>query len=510
MARKISIASGLLALIVLAVCLWSAPVSLAQSSPHHSLRCKIVKRTAHYVVVRHRHPGLRVRVRRGQRTTSFDGHKFRVTKRTRRYVFLRAVVANRPHPPVTPPPCPTPTPTPTATPTDTPTPTPDPSPTETATPTPSGGLILDAADVQTLRDKIAAGTQPYAAAWTFFRDGKVKCAMAATPSVDVGPTNAFSYTKLDTDSRLARNAAVAYACTGSATYAAKAHQFVLAWAQSNHPAPYSFTGDYQGGYHQAYGAFSFAFAYDLTKGSGTYTSTDQATIKTWFRTWATVMKGYQDNFAKDYWFTHTGRGTYDWPGTKLTFDQTDFYTGRDTAAAPASAWLACAIEGEDAASIATLYDPSYKLNVPAILHCSTAPDNDGDGRSQGAVPQVLVESAGYYDNAARGGCVDYMSYNARLASMLYQMTVNLGRGTAKMGSELHASWSYLSQYSGPGDVSSPAPNDLIHWDLQLSRIQSAAHIYGDQQFQDDVNGGQFPRTQFYESQFLGPTTLTQF
>jgi len=103
-----------------------------------------------------------------------------------------------------------------------------------------------------------------------------------------------------------------------------------------------------------------------------------------------------------------------------------------------------------------------------------------------------------------------MSYNARLASMLYQMTVNLGRGTAKMGSELHASWSYLSQYSGPGDVSSPAPNDLIHWDLQLSRIQSAAHIYGDQQFQDDVNGGQFPRTQFYESQFLGPTTLTQF
>jgi hypothetical protein len=545
-ARKFSIASGLLALMILAVCLWTAPASMAQSSQNHLLRCKIVKRTSHYVVVRHRDPVLHARIPKSQHVTWIHGQKFRVTNRTRRYVVLRAVRPNRPHKPaqppivttdptptptptVTPTPTPTPTvtptptttvtPTPTATPTVTPTPTPTPTvtptttptptPTPTVTPAPSGGLILTAADVSLLRQRIAAGTQPYASAWTFFRDGKVKSAMSATPSVDVGPTNTFSYTKLDTDSRLARNVAVAYACTGTSTYAAKASQFVVAWAQANHPAPYSFTGDYQGGYHQAYGAFSFALAYDLTRDSGAYSAADQATVQTWFRTWGTVMKGYQDNFSKDFWFSHTGRGTYHWPNSTLTFDQTDFYTGRDTAAAPASAWLACAIVSGDTGSLSTLYSPTYKLSVPAILHAATAPDNDGDGTGTGAVPQVQVQAAGYYDNSSRGGCLDYMSYNTRMASMLYEMTANQGRATAAMGSALHASWSYLSKFSGPGYASSPAPNDVIHWDLHLSRIQSAVHIYGDQQFQDDVNGGQFPRAQFYESQFLGPTTLTQ-
>ena len=71
----------------------------------------------------------------------------------------------------------------------------------------------------------------------------------------------------------------------------------------------------------------------------------------------------------------------------------------------------------------------------------------------------MIMKAGYYDNASRGGCVDYMSYNARLASMLYQMTVNIGRGTTVMRSELRDSWVYLSRFSGPGAVDSPAPND---------------------------------------------------
>ncbi len=515
MARKVNTAGGLLVLVILAVSLWTAPTSFAQSSTH-SLRCKIVKRTSTYVVVRHRHPGLRARIRKGQIVTMIQGQRFLVAARTHNYVVLRAVKPVHRRMPIPPTPTPTPTvtptPTPSQSPTETPTATPTPTetPTPTTTPAPSGSLILSVTDVETLRQRIAAGTQPYAAAWTFFRDGKVRIAMSATPSVDVGPTATFAYTQLDTDSRYARNVAVAYACTGSSTYAAKARQFLLAWAQANHPAPYSFTGDYQGGYHQAFGAFSFALAYDLTRGASVYSDSDHAVIQAWFRTWATVMKGYQDNFAKDYWFTHSGRGTYDWPGSKLTYDQTDFYTGRDTAAAPAAAWLAAAIVSNDTASITTLYSPSYTLNVPAILHCSTAPDNDGDGHSKGAVPQVLVKAAGYYDNASRGGCVDYMSYNARMASMLYQMTAGLGRATATMRSELHGSWVYLSQFSGPGYLASPAPNDLVHWDLQLTRIQSAAHIYGEQQFLDDVNGGQFPRAQFYESQFLGPTTLTQF
>ena len=128
---------------------------------------------------------------------------------------------------------------------------------------------------------------------------------------------------------------MAYAATGSTSYAAKARDFVVGWATQNHPASYAFTGDYQGGYHQSYGAFSFALAYDLTRDAGAYSAADHTVVQAWFRTWASVMKGYQDNFAKDYWFTHSGRHVYDWPGSTLTYDQTDFYMGRDTAASPA-------------------------------------------------------------------------------------------------------------------------------------------------------------------------------
>ena len=37
------------------------------------------------------------------------------------------------------------------------------------------------------------------------------------------------------------------------------------------------------------------------------------------------MKGYQDHFATDYWFSHTARDTYQWPGSTLTYDKTDWY-----------------------------------------------------------------------------------------------------------------------------------------------------------------------------------------
>jgi hypothetical protein len=48
----------------------------------------------------------------------------------------------------------------------------------------------------------------------------------------------------------------------------------------------------------------------------------------------------------------------------------------------------------------------------------------------------------------------------------------------------------------------------MHWDIFLARIQMGLNIYGDAAFLADVSGGQYPRARFYESQFLGPTTLT--
>jgi hypothetical protein len=370
-------------------------------------------------------------------------------------------------------------------------------------------LILGADDVAALRTHIAARTSPYSAAWAIFRDGRAKAALAATPRVSVGPIKAFTYRKLDTDSRYARNAAIAFAASGNVAYAAKARRFLVAWAAANHPASYSFTGDYQGGYHQSYGAFSFAFAYDLTRDAGVYSAADQQRLTDWFIRWAHVMRSYQNHFARNYWFTHSGRGTYDWPGSRLSYDRTDYYTGRDTAAAPAAAWLACAIVSDDTLGLDKLFDPAYKLSVPRILHSSCAPDNEGDAAGTTDVPQVLIKAAGYYDNPERGGCLDYMSYNARLASILYQMTDRLGLATSTMRDELHASWLYLSRFAGGSPLKSPAPHDVIHWDIYLSRMQSAVHLYGEQPFVDAVRGGQFPRSQFYEEQFLGPTILSQ-
>ncbi|MBN2205524.1 MAG: discoidin domain-containing protein, partial [Thermoleophilia bacterium] len=188
---------------------------------------------------------------------------------------------------------------------------PESEPAELPAPTPTGDanrLVLTAPDIAVVRERVSTPGSVESAAWAYFRDGKVAAAMAAAPNVDPGPTIAFSYTKLDTDSRHARNLAIAYAVTGDSRYAEKAAQFVVAWAKGNTPAPYSFTGDYQGGYHQSYGAFSFAYAYDLTRDSGAYDDAGHTAAKAWFRTWATVMKGYQDNWATDWVFTQAADG----------------------------------------------------------------------------------------------------------------------------------------------------------------------------------------------------------
>jgi hypothetical protein len=391
-----------------------------------------------------------------------------------------------------------------------------PLPEPTDTPTVAGTanrLILTDDDVAAVRALVATPGSVEAAAWAYFRDGKVAAAMAAAPNVDPGPTIAFTYTKLDTDSRHARNLAIAYAVTGDSRYAAKAAQFVVAWAKGNTPAPYSFTGDYQGGYHQSYGAFSFAYAYDLTRDSGAYDDAGHTAAKAWFRTWASVMKGYQDNWATDWVFTQEADGDwrpYEWSSNPLglRYSRYDQYMGGDTTLAPLSAWLAAAIVSDDTTSLATLFSSTYKLNVPECLHRSCAPRNDGDGRATKPVPQCLIKSKGYYDNPERGGNLDYMSYNARLATIVYQMTANLGRATATMHGELRTSWLYLSKFAGPAYEPPVAPNDLMHWDIYLARLQMALHVYGDAEFLADVTGGQYPQAQFYESQFLGPTTLT--
>ncbi len=519
MSRTASITVKTGALLLLALFLLLLVPTISQAAPT-TIRATVVKRTASAITVKSSSPYLRKTIKKSQKSIRLYSSEYRVAVRKANYVLLTRV--RKPKRPVTP--QPTATPTPSATPTPTATPTPSATPTPTATPTPSATptpdapvapkvsanqLVMTSAEIDLLRRRIAAGEEPYTAAWIYFRDGRVRVAMNDSPDVDPGPTITYEYEKLDTDSRYARNLAIAYASTGDKAYAAKSAQYLIAWAQGHTPAPFSFTKDRSAGYHQSYGAFSFAWCYDLTRDAGVYSDEQKATIETWFRTWSSVMKSYQDDLANDYWMTHSGRGTYGWPGSELTYDRTDYYTGCDHAASPAVAWLACAIVTADTTQINTLFSSSYRLSVPRILHSSTNPDNDGDGKTTAKVPQVLIFTSGYYDNASRGGTLDYMTYNARLSSILYQMTAHLGRATQTQHNELKASWNYLSQFAGPDQIASPAPNDLIHWDLHLARTQSAVHIFGDQQFLADVTNGEYSQAQFYEGQMLGPTTLTQ-
>ena len=250
------------------------------------------------------------------------------------------------------------------------------------------------------------------------------------------------------------------------------------------------------------GYFSFAFGYDLTKDSGVYSAADKTTIESWFRRIADVMKGYQDNWATK---VRTGRGAYDWsPNYGLTFDRHDFDVGRDTSACPAAAWLAAALVSNYTAHLNLLYSSSYTLSIPKIIDAATNPDNDGDNRGTRPVPQVQVQAG-----IQRAGNLAYMSYNARVIAMLYEMTANSGRATTAQRDSLHRSFTYLSKFAGPNYMSPIAPGDTMPWGDFLTRMQQAVHLYGDAAFVADVTGGQASRSSFYDIQYIGPTVLTQ-
>jgi hypothetical protein len=356
---------------------------------------------------------------------------------------------------------------------------------------------------------VSAQRQPWYGAWTTFKSGRLAAALVKTPSVYAGGsvTPIEVYSQLDSDGSATRNLGIGYVVNGDAQDAVKARQFLLAWAAGNKPVPYRSTGDYigyQGGYHQSYGYFSFALGYDLTKSSTVYTSADHAAIKAWFVSIANALRTYQD-----FWVTQvrTGRMAYSWQttsGVTLTEAGRDYDVGRDTSSCTAAAWLAAAIVSGYQAHLDYLYNPAYVLSIPAIMHYSSAPDNDGDGRATRPVPQVQVNAG-----LSRAGNLAYMSYNARVAAMLYQMTKNLGRATTAQADELHTSFLYLSKFSGPNPEPPICPGDTTPWGDQLARMQMAVHLFGDAVFVADVNGGQASPASLYDIQYLGPMLLIQ-
>jgi hypothetical protein len=403
---------------------------------------------------------------------------------------------------------PTPTPTPTA-----PSPTPTPTPTATAPAAPNASLLWTTSEITAVKAKIAAGTQPFAAAYSAFVAGDLKTALSGSPSIVVGPTTASGAgcpldTQLTTDGAKARAAGIGYALTGTTADATKARQYIVAWAQGNHPSNVTqMGGDVWGGTYVGSGLFGMAFSYDLTKGSGVYSGADKTAIQNWFSAWATALQTFMDKQACDPIFASpSGTKAYPWvPNPGMSYNLVDYYTGGDCTGRTEPGELAAAIEGGNQTILSKLYSSSWALSVPNVIRSSCAPRNTGDNAGTDPVPQVQVFKPGSADNPGRGGNVDYMTYNERESTLLYELSANLGKATATQLSEVKTSWTYLSKFFGSGARGPIAPNDTINTAADLPRLQMAYHLFGGATFASDVAG----QTNLRETQFLGPTILTQ-
>ncbi|HMK92814.1 MAG TPA: alginate lyase family protein, partial [Thermoleophilia bacterium] len=329
--------------------------------------------------------------------------------------------------------------------------------TAAAATTPSGNLIWTATDIAKVKTRIAAGTAPYAAAWSAFKAGDLAKAMSATASVVAGPAVSSGAgspydTKLGTDGSNARSAGIGYALTGTATYASKARELILAWAKGNHPSTVSDMGDTWGGTYIGSGLFSMAFGYDLTKTSTVYSAADRTAIEGWFSRWADALQTFMDKQAADPIFKNpTGTHTYYWnPNPGLSYNNADYYTGGDCPGRTTPGELAAAIEGHNSTILTKLFDPAWRLAVPNIIHAASAPRNSGDNAGTNPVPQVQIFKQGSGDNPGRGGNVDYMTYNERESTILYEMAASLGKATTTECSEIKTSWTYLGRFFGSG------------------------------------------------------------
>jgi hypothetical protein len=359
-------------------------------------------------------------------------------------------------------------------------------------------VLLTASELDTVRSEIAATHEPTHGAWDTFVSQRSNTVLNATPSVYEGGdiTPIVSYSQLDTDGHLCRNAAILYNLSGTNSYGAKVREFLLAWSEGNQAVPYKDTGDYvgyQGGYHQSYGYYSFALAYDLAKGYSGFSGAEHTQIIAWLMDIADTMKTYQD-----YWITQLGSGrqTYRWTEA-LTMDKYGFNRARDTSVCCTAALIAAAVASEYDSMIETFYDDAYALNIPDCMHDATQPDNDGDGVPAHGVP---------VPNAQINATMDYMSYNTRVITMLYKVSKNLGRDTAGMVSDLNAAWDYLALFSDPGGEASPITSgDNFPMSSLTARMQQAVWMFGDQRFLDCVNSS--TPSGFYDVQYIGPITL---
>jgi hypothetical protein len=370
-------------------------------------------------------------------------------------------------------------------------------------------LIFTAAQAAAVRAHIAAGDEPWATAWQAFLAEHVTAALNAPPQPLTQPYRGGgqihqAFLQLDTDSRNARDLALAYALSGDVRYARAAHDIIVAWALHAQPTSLQDYNSPDTGQLQSWGAFSFAYAYDLTRGSGLYSSAEAAAVDAYFRRFTAALRGALDNLAADPAVGTDLRRPYEW-SSSLTYLFQDRIIGGDFTLALECAVLALAHETGDQASLDwVLHGATNPLRVDIAVSSALTPDNAGDGKGTVPAPSVEILKA---NNEGRGGTVDYMTYNARLATLLCQVADGVGLPlTKRYQPQLGATWLYLARFFPPGAAPSPNPNDVVNASIDVPRFAPGYFAVRAPRLLSVISSGS--RAEFYEPQFLGPVTLT--
>ncbi len=380
-------------------------------------------------------------------------------------------------------------------------------------PTPAAGpnLVLTSEEVGEIRARITAGEEPWASAWTAFLQRYADPDLGKAPDVDPGPFTGgadvhSAFLKLDEDSRAARNLAIAYILSDDIRYARTAHDLLVAWSRASHPTTLKDYDSPDTGQLQSWGAFSFAYAYDLTRASGLYTSDESATVADYFRRMTSALRGAAERLAADPSIGTAERLPYEWTD-ELTYRYEDRVIGGTFAMALDLALLGLASQtGDKDTSAWVLEADENPLRADRAVDHALRPENDGDG--QGTDPAPIVTIMRMY-RSDRGGTVDYMTYSARLATLLCQVADNLGAPlTRQFTPALEVSWLYLARFFAPDAAGSPNPDDVIDVDVCLPRFTLGYRILDEDRLRDVLDAG--PRAEYYEPQYLGPVTLTHW
>ena len=423
-----------------------------------------------------------------------------------------------------------------------------PSPSATVSPPSAGAtaghptLLLDASQWAALRAAVGIPGSLQQQAWQWFSANQLVTLTGNRAFRTYTGRNLDHFVKhvaaLTNDGRLVRDLGIAYQITQDRAYADRVRTLLLAWAAVWLPTDASMgVGQeiaIEAGNKQSPGIFDFAWAYDMTAASGVYAGQDQQTLTAWF---GRVAQGQWRNLQRtlaDPRASMNQMVDYEWAlknGTYLQYRLSDRYgPGGDFALRELVSCAAAAWDAGDLGTLAAIYkqkQPDGRTLAEHALDDALTPHNQGDGRDLVGrpAPELLICKAPL---PQAPDTTDYMTYNARTAGLVADLSVNLHAAVpatvpvdlaAAHRAQFAATWTYLARLFQPDAVTSPVHNyapgapqrkDIINAVVDTPRFWVGWHETGlSRLLQVLTTGKNAPLAQLYESEYYGPTSLTR-